>query len=123
MITAITSETARGYGNMSEQKQTAPTPYAWEELLSFDRLKRAVLNRVMEHAEQAEREGLFLSTDKLSDIAEEEWQRAKEALRSSPQARQAAREHLHQAASDMVDNLIRNDRKELEDMGVVEKTL
>lgn len=108
---------------MSEQKRTAATPYAWEELLSFDRMKRAVLNRIMERAEQAEREGLFLPTDKLSEIVGEEWQRAKEAVRSSPQARQAAREHLQRISSDMVDNLIRNDRKELEAMGVVEKTI
>ena len=108
---------------MTEQNRAAGPNYAWEELLSFDRMKRAVLTRVMERAEQAEKECLFSSSDKLPQIIEEEWQRAKEAVRSSPQARQAAREHLQRMASDMVDNLIRNDRKELEAMGVVERTI
>ena len=108
---------------MSDEDRTSGAAYAWEELLSFDRMKRAVLSRVATRAEQSEKEGSFLPMDRLSQIVDEEWQRAKEAVRSSPQARQATREHLQRMASSIVDNLIQKDREELEAMGVVEKTL
>ena len=97
--------------------------YAVEELLSFDRMKRAVGARVVEMAEQALEEGTPLDQQKLADLTAQEWKIAKEAVRSSPAAREAAREHMQKVISQLVDDMIRSDKAELEALGVQEKTI
>ena len=101
----------------------ASRPYAPEELLSFDRLKRAVMHRVIERAEQALAEGSPLDQQRLADLTAQEWKTAKEAVRSSPSAKEAAREHMQCLITEMVDDLIRSDKAELETLGVQEKTI
>ena len=108
---------------MTSEKKVAERTYTWEELLSFDRMKRAILSRVLEKAEQEEQGNFPLASERLCEMIEVEWQRAKEAVRSSPAARQAAREHLHRVTADLVGKLIQDDHAELEAMGVVEKTI
>ena len=98
-------------------------PYAVEELLSFDRMKRAVGARVVEMAEQALEEGAPLDQQKLADLTAQEWKIAKEAVRASPAAREAAREHMQKVISQLVDDMIRSDKAELEALGVQEKTI
>jgi len=98
-------------------------PYAVEELLSFDRMKRAVGARVVEMAEQALEEGAPLDQQKLSELTAQEWKIAKDAVRSSPAAREAAREHMQKVISQLVDDMIRSDKAELEALGVQEKTI
>lgn len=98
-------------------------PYAVEELLSFDRMKRAVMGRVVEAAEQALERGTPLDQQRLADLTNEEWKVAKEAVRNSPAAREAAREHMQKLVTQMVEDMIRSDRAELEALGVQEKSL
>jgi hypothetical protein len=98
-------------------------PYAVEELLSFDRMKRAVGARVVEMAEKALEEGAPLDQQKLADLTTQEWKLAKEAVRSSPAAREAAREHMQKVISQLVDDMIKSDKAELEALGVQEKTI
>ncbi|MBI2858361.1 MAG: hypothetical protein HYX90_04715 [Chloroflexi bacterium] len=98
-------------------------PYAVEELLSFDRMKRAVGARVVEIAEKSLEEGTPLDQQKLAELTSQEWKYAKEAVRSSPAAREAAREHMQKVIGQIVDDMIRSDKSELEALGVQEKTI
>lgn len=98
-------------------------PYAVEELLSFDRMKRAVGARVVETAEQALEQGSPLDQQRLADLTTQEWKAAKEAVRNSPAAREAAREHMQKVISQLVDDMIKSDKAELEALGVQEKTI
>ncbi len=59
----------------------APRPYANEEFLSFDRLKRAVTSRVLDRAERLMGEEFPLSPERIAELTNEEWQRAKEHSR------------------------------------------
>ena len=100
-------------------------PYSDQELLSFDRLKRAVMGRVISRAESLmEKDGEFpLSAERTASLIQEEWQKAKEAVRSSPAARAAARAHLEEIISDQIDTLIKTGKDELRAMGVAEKSI
>ena len=101
----------------------SPQPYATEELLSFDRIKRAVIGRVVDRAEGLMEEEFPLSPERTSSLISEEWQRVKEAVRSSPLAREAFRKHLESTITGEIDNLVTSDRDELKSLGVVEKSL
>ena len=101
----------------------APQPYSYEELLSFDRLKRAVTNRVLDRVEAMMGDVFPVSPEHIAELVCEEWQRAKEAVRSSPAARDAFRKYLESILSGKIDELIRADKDELGAMGVAEKSL
>jgi len=107
---------------MSDEKWS-PQPYSEQELLSFERLKRAVMNRTLDRAEALMGEEFPLSAERTAELIREEWQRAKEAVRSSPAAREAFRKHLESMVSDQIDNLIKTDKAELGAMGVAEKSM
>jgi len=101
----------------------ASRPYAVEEILSFDRMKRAVMARVVDIAEKSLDEGLPLDKQKLTELTIEEWKAAKEAVRSSPAAREAARRHMEKVVTQMVEDMMKSDRAELEALGVQEKPI
>ncbi|HEX76402.1 MAG TPA: hypothetical protein G4O12_07505 [Dehalococcoidia bacterium] len=101
----------------------SPQPYSYEELLSLDRLKRAVMSRVLDRVESMMGEEFPLSPERIAGLLNDEWQRAKEAVRSSPAAREAFRGYLEGAISDQLDGLIKTDKDELKAMGVAEKSL
>jgi hypothetical protein len=101
----------------------SPQPYAEQELLSFDRLKRAVMNRVLDRTETLLGEEFPINPDRTAVLIKEEWQRAKEAVRSSPAARQAFRKHLESVISEQIDTMIKTDKNELGSLGVVEKSI
>jgi hypothetical protein len=101
----------------------SPRPYTDQELLSFDRLKRAVMNRVVERAEALMDVEFPLSPETTDAITKDEWLRAKEAVKNSPNAREAYRRWLESQISDKVDGLIKSDKTELGAMGVVEKSI
>lgn len=105
------------------EEEWTPKPYANEEFLSFDRLKRAVTSRVLDRAERVMIKEFPLSPEKVNQMTEEEWQRAKEALRLSPGAREAFRKYLESLVNTKVDSLIKADKAELSAMGVAEKSL
>ncbi len=105
------------------EEEWTPKPYANEEFLSFDRLKRAVTSRVLDRAERRMISEFPLSPDKVNQWTEEEWQRAKEALRLSPGAREAFRKYLESLVNAKVDGLIKQDKAELSSLGVAEKSL
>ena len=100
-----------------------PRPYANEEFLSFDRLRRAVTSRVLDRAERVMGQEFPLSPERISELTSEEWQRAKEALQNSPGAREAFRKYLEGTVGGRVDNLIKTDKDYLSAMGVAEKSL
>jgi hypothetical protein len=105
------------------EEEWTPKPYANEEFLSFDRLKRAVTSRVLDRAEHRMISEFPLSPEKVNQWTEEEWQRAKEALRLSPGAREAFRKYLESLVNTKVDALIKQDKAELSSLGVAEKSL
>jgi hypothetical protein len=107
---------------MTEEMWT-PRPYANEEFLSFDRLKRAVTSRVLDRAEHLMGDEFPLSPERIGELTNEEWQRAKEALQSSPGARESFRKYLEGTVGGKVDNLIKADKDYLSAMGVAEKSL
>ncbi len=101
----------------------SPKPYTDQELLSFDRLKRAVMNRVLDRAEAMMDIEFPLGPDKTEIITKEEWLRAKDAVKNSPNAREAYRRYLEGQISDKLDGMIRSDKDELGAMGVVERSI
>jgi hypothetical protein len=100
-----------------------PRLYANEEFLSFDRLKRAVTSRVLDRAEHLMGDEFPLSPERIGELTNEEWQRAKEALQNSPGAREAFRKYLEGTVGGKVDNLIKAEKDYLSAMGVAEKSL
>jgi hypothetical protein len=100
-----------------------PQPYSEQELLSFERLKRAVMGRVLDRAEILLVDEFPLSPDRTAQLTKEEWNRAKEAVRASPAARKAYREHLEAMVSNEIDGMIKTDKAELHSLGVAEKSL
>lgn len=101
----------------------SPKPYANEEFLSFDRLRRAVISRVLDRAEQLLGEEFPLSPERINELTNEEWLRCKEALKTSPGAREAFRKYLEGTVGAAVDTLIKTEKSELGAMGVAEKSL
>jgi len=99
---------------MVERK--AEQPYSWEEVFSFDRLKRTMTARVLDRMES-------ISPEQISEVINNEWQKVKEAVRSSPAAREAFRKYLERTISEEIDKLIQKDKAELESLGVVERGL
>ncbi|MBI2957232.1 MAG: hypothetical protein HYY32_00165 [Chloroflexi bacterium] len=98
-------------------------PYAGEEVLTFDRIKRAVTNRVVEAAEQGLEEGMPFDRQRLTALVVEEWKSVKEAVRSSPAAKERARERMRQLVAGILDSHAASDKSELESLGVQEKNL
>lgn len=106
-----------------ENESWSPRPYTEQELLSFDRLKRAVMNRVLDKAEAMMDEEFPLGPEKTTQVIKEEWLRAKEAVRNSPNAREAYRKYLEGIVSEQIDDMIKTDKADLGAMGVVEKSI
>jgi len=106
---------------MSERK--AGQPYLPEEILSFDRIKRAMTIRVLDQVEDLWQGKEPINAEQISNIISSEWQKVKEAVRSSPAAKEAFRKYLEHTVSDQIDKLVNEDRGELETLGVVEKGL
>ena len=98
-------------------------PYLPEEILSFDRIKRAMTGRVLDQIEDLWQGKEPINAEQISKIISDEWQKVKEAVRSSPAAKEAFRKYLERTVSDQIDKLVKEDRGELETLGVVEKGL
>lgn len=106
---------------MTERK--AGQPYTMEEVLSFDRIKRAMASRVLDRVEDLWQGKQPISAEQISEIIADEWQKVKEAVRSSPAAREAFRKYLERTVSEQIDKLVQHDKAELESLGVVERGL
>lgn len=106
---------------MVEQKPEKA--YTWEEIFSFDRLKRAMTARTLNRIEQMWQGNEPISPEQISEVINDEWQKVKQAVRSSPAAREAFRKYLEHTVSEEVDKLIQKGRAELESLGVVERSL
>jgi len=106
---------------MVEKK--AEKPYTWEEVFSFDRLKRAMTARALNRIEDIWQGKEPISPEQISEVINDEWQQVKQAVRSSPAAKEAFRKYLEHTVSDEIDKLIRRDKAELEALGVVERSL
>ena len=106
---------------MVEKK--AEQPYSWEEVFSFDRLKRTMTARVLDRMESIYEGNKPISPEQISEVMNNEWQKVKEAVRSSPAAREAFRKYLERTISEEIDKLIQKDKAELESLGVVERGL
>ena len=97
--------------------------YNWEEVLSFDRMKRAITSRVLDRIELVWQENKPISPEQINEIISDEWQRVKEAVRSSPAAREAFRKYLERTVAEQVEKLVQESKAELESLGVVERSL
>ncbi|MEA3443083.1 MAG: hypothetical protein U9R04_06440 [Chloroflexota bacterium] len=106
---------------MSERK--GGQPYLPEEILSFDRLKRAMTTRVLDEIEDLWQGKEPINADVISKIISDEWQKVRNAVRSSPAAREAFRKYLERTVSEQIDKIIQDGKGELESLGVVEKSL
>jgi len=104
-------------------EQFVSRPYEDQELLSIDRLKRAVMNRIIERAEALMDEEFPLKDERLGQLFLEEWENAKIAVRNSPQAKEAYKKWLESKMTGLLDSQIKEDRDELNSMGVQEKSL
>jgi len=106
---------------MVERK--AEQAYSWEEVFSFDRLKRTMTARVLDRMESIYEGNKPISPEQISEVISDEWQKVKETVRSSPAAREAFRKYLERTISEEIDKLIQKDKAELESLGVVERGL
>jgi len=106
---------------MSERK--AGQPYSAEELLSFDRIKRAMTSRVLDRIEDLWQGKEPIGVEQMNKVIEDEWRKVKEAVRSSPAALEAFRKYLERTVAEQIDKLMKEDKAELESLGVVEKSL
>ncbi len=97
--------------------------YTMEEVLSFDRIKRAMTTRVLDRIEDLWQGKQPIGVEQVNEVIEDEWQKVKEAVRSSPVAREAFRKYLEHTISEHIDKLMKADKVELESLGVVEKSL
>jgi hypothetical protein len=104
-------------------EKKAAQPYSPEEILSFDRIKRAMTGRVLDRIEELWQGKQPIGVEQVNEIISSEWQRVKEAVRSSPAAREAFRKYLERTISEQVEKLMKEDKTELESLGVVEKSL
>jgi hypothetical protein len=98
-------------------------PYSPEEILSFDRIRRAMTTRVLDRIEELWEGRQPISVEQVNEVIASEWQRVKDAVRSSPAAREAFRKYLERTVSEQIDKLMTEDKTELESLGVVEKSL
>lgn len=101
----------------------AEQPYSWEEILSFDRLKRAMISRALERIENMWEGNEPVSVERISEVINDEWQKVKQAVRNSPAAREAFRKYLERTVSEQIDRLIQKDKAELVSLGVTERSL
>ena len=106
---------------MNERK--AGQPYSPEEILSFDRIKRAMTSRVLDQIEDLWQGKEPISAEQISKIISGEWQKVKDAVRSSPAAREAFRKYLERTISEEIEKIVKRDQAELESLGVVERSL
>lgn len=110
---------------MTERKEEKKElqPYSMEEILSFDRIRRAMTSRVLDRIEELWQGKQPLSVEQVNEVIASEWQRVKDAVRSSPAAREAFRKYLEHTISEQIEKLMKEDKTELESLGVVEKSL
>ncbi|MFH1087015.1 MAG: hypothetical protein V1737_00335 [Chloroflexota bacterium] len=105
-------------------RETTTLPaYSWEELFSFDRLKRAVARRVSERVDALSADEFPVKPEKIAEIVADEWRRAKDAARSSPAAREAALKNLEHSVHQQLDRLLQSDKPELQALGISEKSI
>jgi predicted transcriptional regulator len=98
-------------------------PYSHEEILSFDRIRRAMTSRVLDRIEELWQGKQPIGVEQMNEVIASEWQKVKDAVRSSPAAREAFRKYLERTVSEQIDKLMKEDKTELESLGVVEKSL
>ncbi len=104
-------------------ERKAGQPYTTEEILSFDRIKRAMTSRILDRIEELWQGKQPITVEHMNEIIASEWQKVKDAVRSSPAAREAFRKYLERTIAEQIDKLIKEDKAELESLGVVEKSL
>jgi len=104
---------------MAEKK--VEQEYTWEEVFSFDRLKRSMTSRVLDRIENIWQGKEPMSPEQINGVISDEWQRAKDAVRNSPAARDAFRKYLERTVAEQIEKLMQRDRAELESLGVIEK--
>ncbi len=106
---------------MAQKRQEKP--YGWEEVFSFDRLKRTMVGRVLESVEAMCEGSEPVTPEQINQVIKDEWEDVKRAVRSSPAARESFRKYLEKTVSEKVAGLIEQDKAELESLGVIERGL
>ena len=97
--------------------------YTPEEILSFDRIKRAMTSRVLDQIEILWQGKEPINAEVIGKIITAEWQKVKETVRSSPAAREAFRKYLERTVAEQIDKIMKDGKSELESLGVAEKSL
>jgi hypothetical protein len=102
-----------------------PEEYSEQEILSLDRLKRAVANRVRKRAMAMTGAGeeYLLGQDKTAQIIKEEWARAKQAIKSSKAAKENLQKDWDAFVDTEVNRLVKSEKGELSSMGILEKSI
>lgn len=85
--------------------------YAVEELLTFERLKRAVTKRAADEAGLMIQKGTPLDRQKLAELTAREWKAAKDAVRASPIAKEKAKERMRTLVHSMLDDVVETEQK------------
>jgi len=98
-------------------------PYSWEEVFSFDRLKRTMVGRVLESVEAMCEGSEPVTPEQINQVIKDEWEEVKRAVRSSPAAKESFRKYLEKTVSEKVAGVIDQDKAELESLGVIERGL
>ncbi|MFC1905532.1 hypothetical protein ACFLXL_01845 [Chloroflexota bacterium] len=102
-----------------------PEEYSEQEMLSMDRLKRAVVSRVRKKAEAMTGAGeeYLLGQDKTAQIIKEEWARAKQAVKASKAAKENLQKDWDAFVDTEVNRLVKSEKGELSSMGIPEKSI
>ena len=97
--------------------------YEPEEVLSYDRMKRAVMKRILNRAAQELEVGFTMDKDRLAEWTADEWAAAKQFVRFSSDSTGHLSEYARQQISKMVQDMIESDKAELESLGVQDTAL
>lgn len=98
--------------------------YSWEEVPSFDRLKKAMTRRVLDRIEPMWKTNEPMSPEQRAEAVNDERQKMKQVVRSSPAGREAFYKYLECAISEQIDRLIQKGRPESESLvGVSERSI
>ena len=92
---------------MSERK--GGQPYSPEEILSFDRIKRAMSTRVLDQIEDLWQGKEPINAEQINKAISDEWQKVKDTVRSSPAAKEAFRKYLERTVSEQIEQLIKDE--------------
>jgi len=104
-------------------EQYTSRPYEDTNFISFDRLERAVKDRVKERAEALIETEFPLKQGRLEELWNDEWKNAMVSLLESPQAREHYKKYIDDSLSGIAQQKFKEEKDTLIQLGVQEKGL